>query len=254
MRPRATDVLATVWFGLVFIVTAPVAVVIATLLFVLGTPFDRQRRAVHAFLCRWTFDYLKINPFWQVRVDRKALPQGPCVLVANHQSAADVIATMGLRTQFKFVSKASLFELPAVGWVMKMAKYISLERGRPKSTSKMLQRCEDTLKQGISILMFPEGTYHARGTLLPFKLGAFMLAQTLRVPLVPVTLVGTNDLLEGDGPWMHGRARIQVTVLPAIPPEALGEDPAELAERVRQLFQRALGLVQDRNAEEETPT
>lgn len=232
---------ASLWFWFVFAVTSPLCFVLATLLFLVTAPFDPDRRALHAFVTRWTFQYLRAWPLWRVRVTgREHLPQDACVLIANHQSMADVVAAMGLFYPFKFVSKSSLFSLPLVGWMMRMLRYVSLERGRHGSTRKMMDDCRFWLRRGMSVLIFPEGTYSERPELLPFKRGAFALAQEEQVPLVPVLIRGTRDLVEGDGPWMRARARIEVEVLPPVMPEALDVDPQALADRLREQMGAAL--------------
>lgn len=233
--------LSTFWFWLVFALTAPLVFAGGVLLFVVTAPFDKQRRAIHAYVCALAFNYLRVNPFWRTAVmGRERLPQGPCVLVANHQSMADVIAVMGIHHPFKFVSKASLFGVPVVGWMMRMAKYIAVERGKPSSMQQMMEECRMWLRAGMSVLLFPEGTYATGDRMLPFKRGAFQLAISEKVPLVPVVLQGTRDVVIEDGPWMSPRARVTITVLEPICVSALGDDDAELSQRVRAVFEAAL--------------
>jgi 1-acyl-sn-glycerol-3-phosphate acyltransferase len=233
--------LCTAVFWLVFLVFGPLEFLAGVLLLLVTLPFDPNRRAIHALICRWTFLYIRIFPSWRIQVTgRELLPEGPAVLVANHQSMADVVAVMGLKHPFKFVSKASLFNLPLVGWMMRMARYVSLERGRPRSTQRMMEACRRWLWRGVPVLLFPEGTYGTRGRMLPFKRGAFLLAIEEKVPLVPVALTGTTELVEGDGPWLSPRANIRITVLPPIPPAELGEDPDALSQLVRARLEAAL--------------
>lgn len=233
--------LVTAVFWLVFLVLGPLEFLAGVALLLVTLPFDPDRRALHALICHWTFLFLRIFPSWRIQViGRELLPRGPAVLVANHQSMADVVAVMGLKHPFKFVSKASLFSLPLVGWMMRMAKYVSLERGRPRSTQRMMEACRGWLKRGVAVLLFPEGTYSTGGQMLPFKRGAFLLAIEEKVPLVPVALAGTTELVEGDGPWMSPRANVRITVLPPIPPAELGEDADALAQRVRARLETAL--------------
>src|SRR5919202_6964810 len=117
-RLTAGAVVTTAWFWIVFAATAPVGFVLGIAVLLLTAPWDADRRLLHAFICRWTFNYLRLSPLWRATVHGRArLPRGPCVLVANHQSMADPAAAMGLFYPFKFVSKASLFSLPAVGWL-----------------------------------------------------------------------------------------------------------------------------------------
>ena len=234
-------IVTTVWFWTVFAVTAPLCVVLGTLVFLVTLPFDPDRRVIHALICRWTFNYLRVSPLWQARVTgRERIPAGPVVFVANHQSMADVVAAMGLFHPYKFVSKASLFSLPLVGWMMRMAKYVSLERGRHGSTRAMMDTCRDWLRRGMPVLIFPEGTYSGGDMLLPFKVGAFVLAIEAGVPIVPVVLKGTAKLIQGDGPWMNARSDIRIEVLPPVPADELGSDAVVLTARVKAAFEAAL--------------
>ena len=233
--------LVNVLFWSIFAVTAPLGVVIGFLLAATTAPFDADRRLIHSFICRFVFSYLRLNPLWQVRVEgRERISDRPSVLVANHQSMADIVACMGLFRQYKFVSKVSLFSLPLVGWMMRLAKYVRLERGSVRSTQQMVDRCRFWLRRGISVLFFPEGTYGTGGELLPFKRGAFLLAIQERVPLIPVLIEGTPNLVIEDGPWFNPRCAIRVSVLPPIEPAQLGDSEAELAQRVRVLFEQGL--------------
>jgi 1-acyl-sn-glycerol-3-phosphate acyltransferase len=228
-------------FWIIFAITAPVGAALGLVIAVASAGFDPNRRVIHAFICRFVFSYLRLNPLWRVRIEgRERISDRPSVIVANHQSMADVVACMGLFRQFKFVSKASLFSLPLVGWMMRLAKYVSLERGKVRSTQLMLDRCRDWLRRGMSVLFFPEGTYGTDGQLLPFKRGAFLLAIQERVPLVPVMIQGTSGLVVEDGPWFNPRCAIRVCVLPPIEPEQLGDSDEELARRVRRLFEEQL--------------
>lgn len=240
-RPSLASIAVTIPFWLVVGLTAPVLFVVAALIFLVTAPFDANRRFLHGYVCRVCHGYLRLNPCWRVRVEgRQHIPEGAVVLVANHQSLADVVAAMGLFRQFKFVSKASLFSLPIVGWAMLMLRYVRLERGRPHSTRRMLETCRMWLRRGVPVLMFPEGTYAPGAALLHFKPGAFLLAIEERIPVVPVLLCGTRDLVVEDGPWMAARAKVSVRVLAPIrlPAEA---DATGTAATFREMFARELG-------------
>lgn len=206
------------------LLTLPVGYALAVVLLVVTMPFDRHRVALHHFVTGWCHLYLRFWPGWRVRVEgREKLPKGPCVLVANHQSMADILALMGLRTTFKFVSKASLFRVPLVGWMMRRLQYVSLDRGKQGSHGDLLVVCGALLEAGQKVLIFPEGTYASGPERLPFKRGAFRLAQRAQVPLVPIVIEGTGALVFEDGPWFSptGRATVRVMdPLPPPPPEA----------------------------------
>ena len=240
-RPSPASAAVTVAFWMVVGLTMPLLFLAAALLFAVTAPFDPDRRVLHAFVCWSCHAYLHVNPLWRVRVEgRERIPRGASVLVVNHQSMADVAACMGLHRPFKFVSKASLFSLPVVGWAMKMLRYVRLERGRPHSTRAMLDQCRHWLRRGMSVLMFPEGTYAPGAALLHFKPGAFVLARDERVPMVPVLISGTRDLVVGDGPWMAPRVNIRIRVLDPVDFPA-GADAVQVATAMRERFARELG-------------
>jgi len=240
-RPSPASAAVTVAFWVVVGLTMPLLFLVAALLFAVTAPFDPDRRVLHAFVCWSCHAYLHVNPLWRVRVEgRERIPRGASVLVVNHQSMADVAACMGLHRPFKFVSKASLFSLPVVGWAMKMLRYVRLERGRPHSTRAMLDQCRHWLRRGMSVLMFPEGTYAPGAALLHFKPGAFVLARDERVPMVPVLISGTRDLVVGDGPWMAPRVNIRIRVLDPVDFPA-GADAVQVATAMRERFARELG-------------
>ncbi|MGO8968211.1 MAG: lysophospholipid acyltransferase family protein [Myxococcaceae bacterium] len=232
-KPSLASVVVTLLFGAVLLVTAPLCVLLGLLLLLVTFPFDRDRGALHALVCHWTFGYLRLNPLWRVRVEgRERLPQGAAVLVANHQSLADVVVAMGLFHPYKFVSKVSLFRLPLVGWMMHLIRHIPLHRGRPGSTRAMLETSRHWLRRGMAVFFFPEGTYAEGEQLLPFRSGAFLLAIEEQVPVVPIFIEGTRRLVDGDGPWLGPRADVRVRVLePRVPPK--DADAQQVADAVR---------------------
>ncbi|HZH79184.1 MAG TPA: lysophospholipid acyltransferase family protein [Archangium sp.] len=231
----------TVCFWLVFLLTAPVLFTLGLVLFLVAYPVDPDRRWLHALVCRWCFWlWLHVSPGWRTRIEgRELLPSGPCVLVANHQSAMDILAAMGLFHPYKFVAKSSLFSIPIVGWMMSLLGYVPITRGSSSSLVQLLEPCRFWLRRGMPVLIFPEGTY-SQGELLRFKRGAFQLALEEHVPVVPIVIEGTRQLLDGDGPLMNTRASIRVRVLPPLPPESFGPDSVVLSDQVRGLFLDAL--------------
>ncbi len=237
-KPSLASVAVTLLLALVLLVTAPVCVVLGLLLLLLTFPFDTDRRLLHAFVCRWTFAYLRLNPAWRVQIHgRERLPKGPAVLVANHQSLADIVVAMGLFHPYKFVSKVELFRVPLLGWMMHLIRHIPLHRGRPRSTLAMLELSRAWLRRGMAVFFFPEGTYSEGEQLLAFKSGAFLLAIEEQVPVVPILLEGTHALVAGDGPWLAVRADVRLTVLPPRVP-APDADAQALADAVRAELQR----------------
>ncbi len=243
MKPRLTfgTVLVTAVFWTLFAVTAPIATLLTFLIRAVTAPFDPDRKWPHLFVCHYSVALLRFNPFWDLQViGREKLPEGPAVLVANHSSMADIPVCMALFREFKFVSKHSLFNLPLVGWCMRLIRHVSVDRASASAMGRMMADCQRWLSRGVKVLIYPEGTYSADGKLLPFKRGAFSLAVAGQLPLVPIVLEGTRSLVVEDGPWMFPRCRIRVRVLDPILPAQFGGDDAALAKEVRALFEREL--------------
>lgn len=197
---------------------------------------DRRRRWFHLLtVCFWGWAVYAFNPFWSLKVEgREKLPMdGRAVLVPNHDSLADVLVCAALFRPFKFVSKKSVFEVPVLGWGMRMAGYIPLVRGDKASIKQMFQDCRDELAGGVPILMFPEGTRSEDGTVRPFKDGAFQLAVDTDSPVYPIILAGTRDALPKHGFVAPLESHVRVRVLDPVDPAEFGHNVARLREHVR---------------------
>jgi 1-acyl-sn-glycerol-3-phosphate acyltransferase len=160
----------------------------------------------------------KLVPLWRLRVD--GIPAGgleaPCVLVGNHQSLADIPLISHLPWEMKWVAKRSLFRLPLIGWMMRMAGDIPLDRGDARSGARSLLRAARYLRQGCPVMFFPEGTRSADGGVGRFRDGAFRLALRERVNVIPIAIEGSRACLPKHS-WRFGAARaIRVRVLPPI--------------------------------------
>ncbi len=213
---------------------------IAVLIWALTAPFDRRRRALHQFTCFWASLYTWLNPAWRVTIHGRDLvkPDTTYMFVANHLSLLDILVLFRLFYDFKWVSKEAIFKVPAIGWNMRMNKYIPLKRGDRDSVVVMLARCRETLAQGSSIMMFPEGTRSHDGQMRAFKTGAFELAVEAQVPIVPIAIQGTSDALPKHGFVLQGRHAITVTVLPPFEP---GESAADASARARAQIAAVVG-------------
>ncbi len=192
---------------------------VALLIWACTAPFDQKRTALHRFTCFWGSIYTWTNPAWNVTISgrERIEPGRTYVLVANHLSLLDILVMFRLFRDFKWVSKAEIFKVPAVGWNMSLNRYIPLKRGNRESIKEMMSACETTLGRGSSIMMFPEGTRSKTGELRDFKPGAFELARKTETAVVPLVIRGTHDALPKHGFVLRGRHSISVTVLPEVP-------------------------------------
>ena len=230
-----------------FIVVSSVALFpIAILLWVTTRPFDRRLVVLHRFTCFWASLYTWFNPAWRVRIEgrEKIRPDVAYVMVANHQSLLDILVLFRLFVHFKWVSKIENFRVPFVGWNMSLNRYIKLRRGDRASIDEMMVACEQALRQGNSVMMFPEGTRSVDGRLRPFKHGAFTLAQRTGAPLLPIVVQGTAQALPKRGFVLQGRHTICIRVLDAIPFPSFAQTPVEtFMHSVRERFATELGEV-----------
>ena len=155
---------------------------------------------------------------------------------SNHQSLGDILVLFGLWRPFKWVSKASNFNIPFIGWNMRLNRYVQLVRGDKESIAAMMRTCEEWLRRGVPLLLFPEGTRSPDGQVKAFKDGAFRLSIAERVPVIPIALAGTGDILPKHGWVLRGMAHCRVRVLPPVNPAPFGEDVAAFRDHVRTLI------------------
>jgi 1-acyl-sn-glycerol-3-phosphate acyltransferase len=136
----------------------------------------------------------------------------------------------------KWLSKAELFRIPVMGWLMHLAGDVPVKRGFGPSAIEAMARCREVLSSKVSVMIFPEGTRSPTANLLPFKDGAFRLAIDAGVPILPLALHGTGNALPKHD-WRFGQSTAVVEVLP--PVETSGLTPADvpaLKERVRAMI------------------
>ncbi len=157
--------------------------------------FDGSGRIIHTLARLWGREYLAVSGI-QVRCKgAEHVPNSPCVFMCNHQSALDIYTLLvAIPVPFKWVAKQELFRIPIVGWTMKRAGYISLDRENPREAVKAIEEAAGKIRGGMNIVVFPEGTRSEDGVLLPFKKGVFTLALRAGVPIVPLGIRGSSEL------------------------------------------------------------
>jgi len=237
---------AWAWFttGLIVLVWLPLMAV----LFVVTVPFDRSRYVVGRWFRIAAMLVAKTNPFWKFRISGVSIddPRRPYVVVANHESFADILLISYLPWEMKWVSKAEFFRIPVVGWEMRLAGDIPLRRGSPTSAGQAMADARNALRRKVSVMFFPEGTRSPTGELLPFKDGAFRLAIKAGVPILPLAVAGTGTALPKHD-WRFGRAVAEVEVLPPVETAGLTlKDAAALKNQVRDLIEQARARSRER--------
>jgi 1-acyl-sn-glycerol-3-phosphate acyltransferase len=199
---------------------------------------DPLRRRTGRWFRRLGRALARINP-WRLRVSgRENLKEGQVyVIVSNHQSLADIPALSHLKTDTKWLAKAELFRLPAIGWMMRMAGDIPVERSDRRRAARSLLQCARCLREGCSVVFFPEGTRSPNGEVLPFNDGPFQLAIRERVPVLPIVVEGSAGVLPRSS-WLFGPAQeVQVRILPAVNTEGRSvSETADLQVSVRRMI------------------
>jgi len=197
------------------------------------TFWDSKRRLLHRFTSYWGSHYLAWAPFAEVRVEgrERVVGGGPYVYVVNHQSMVDILAVFAIHLPFLWVSKIENFFVPFLGWNMWLNGYVALRRGSLPSILRMIRSCLAKIGKGHSLCVFPEGTRSPDGTIKSFYRGAFWLASRASVPIVPVVIDGTGDIIK------KKRLRIvpgpvRVHILEPIDPRSVGYDSRALRDVV----------------------
>lgn len=225
-----------------YFVTATVAIFLFVLMlvahpFVLS--FDRYRRKAHHLIAK-TWASLTITPFFKVEVEgleHLPGPNTPAVYVSNHQSFLDIFTLLTLGRCFKFISKTSIFLYPVIGWAMFLMGVIPLKRMDSRSQLDCLKRCMDLIRGGASVFFFPEGTRSKDGRLGTFKKGAFSVATKTGVPVVPMTIMGTGNIMPVGKEGLLNPGSVKVVVHPPL----VGNDAQELCNQARSVIADALG-------------
>lgn len=221
-----------VWFtGICYvIITFPLTLAA----WIITLPFDRKRTIVHMVLMYESLLLVLLIPFWKIRIEGrdKAVSGKTYVFISNHQSMLDILIVNCLRYRYKWISKIENFNVPVIGWYLRMAEYITVNRGNEESKLEMLEKSDEYLKKGISLMLFPEGTRSLNREIGFFKRGAFQLALEAGVPILPILIDGTGGILPKHGLIFGNGRHIRIRVLDPVEPVDFGTDnPDYLASR-----------------------
>lgn len=190
-----------------------------------------------------------LNPLWKFRISgaMPADPRRPYVVVSNHESFVDILLISHLPWEMKWLSKAELFKIPVLGWLMHLAGDIPVDRGSARSAAEAMVRCKEILKQKVSVIIFPEGTRTTTDEMLPFKDGAFRLAIDNNIPILPLAVNGAATALRKHD-WRLGRSVAEVCVLQPVEVEGMTRaDIGTLRDRVREMIANQRDVMRERN-------
>jgi 1-acyl-sn-glycerol-3-phosphate acyltransferase len=158
----------------------------------------------------------------------------PYVFMANHLSTVDIWALfVALPVPVRMIAKKQLAAIPLFGWGMWAGRFIFIDRHNAAAARRTIDHAAQRIREGTSVLLFPEGTRSRDGQLQPFKKGGFHLAMDAGAPIVPVALRGTRELMPR-GSLRLKPGRVSVIIGEPISTEGLDSDDRNaLLERVR---------------------
>ena len=162
--------------------------------------FDKEGSILHAFARNWSKLILKTisSPVKIIGLE-KINTSRTHVYAVNHASALDIpVLYACLPFQFRIVHKKELLSYPIVGWHLKRSGQVCVDQQNPAKSVGQIKSAVRTLKNGMPLVIFPEGGRSADGKIQPFLPGAFFLAIKAQVDVVPIALAGTHELLPMD--------------------------------------------------------
>jgi 1-acyl-sn-glycerol-3-phosphate acyltransferase len=197
--------------------------------------FDRTGRVAHHIARLWGRAFIissgiKVNIIGAENI----VKDGPQIFISNHQGYFDIFSyTAYFPVQLRWIAKKELFKIPFVGWAMRAARYVSINRQVKKSAIRSIQEAVRLLNDGFSVVIFPEGTRSYDGKMLPFKRGSLIMINKTDAPVVPVTISGSYNIIRKKSLKIH-RGEINIMIDEPIYTSSMDkEEKGALLEKIR---------------------
>lgn len=244
-------------FYLWFLATFLPITILCALLVILLAPFWPKKHGAKLRRIAEAWGWLGIRvTFCPIYVyGREKIPNKPGIIISNHQSLFDILAGLGFYpVDFLFLSKAEVFKIPLVGPAMRKVGYIPVNRSSPRQAARSLDTVAERIRENNRVLIYPEGTRSKNArNLLPFKAGAFQVAEKHSFPIFPIVLYGTQETRPMSSNVLLFPHRIAIQVLdPILPTDELHPANAEskLSEKekmtgIRELVSKAYNQLAD---------
>ena len=171
--------------------------IIVAVVTIIVSPFDRKGRITH-YLSKYFGGGILLIAGVKVETEglEKLNASDNYIFISNHLSYFDIpILMKAIPNNVRFIYKDSLTKIPILGWGMYLGKYIPINRDNVREAMKSLKKAAERIQNGISVVIFPEGTRSMDGTPGEFKRGMFVMADEAKVPLVPTTIIGSNSIM-----------------------------------------------------------
>jgi len=213
-----------------------------SLTMVLASLMDRRARIPYRLGRMWCKAVLFLSGI-EVKVSggEKLDANQAYVFMANHQSNIDIPALMVALDNFQLclVAKRNLLRIPGFGWGLWACRMITIDRGSLRGAKSSIEQARQKLKDGVSIVVFPEGTRSTDGRLLPFKRGGFVIAHNAQAAIVPITIRGSRERL-ARGSWRVAPGMVEIIINEVVPHDEPTDDSRNLARRVREIIGSSL--------------
>jgi 1-acyl-sn-glycerol-3-phosphate acyltransferase len=191
MRSKLFDLLLAFWTAL-FGLAVPV-------LWLCGSPEPAIRAATRLWVHGALLGLKHVVGLQYVELGREHIPNEPCLIVANHQSTWETLASLLLFPDVAIVAKQELLAIPVFGWYLRHSPMIVIDRETgPKALREMVQQSQTALSEGRCVLVFPEGTRRPVADPVTFKRGAELLYAKLGVPVLTMALNSGHFWSPGD--------------------------------------------------------
>ena len=227
------------WFIISSIIFTPILLV----LWAVTVLFDKRLIILHQFSCFWGAQYIWMNPLWKLQIEgrKKISNKQASLIISNHQSLADIIIIYSLFRHFRWTSKTGNFRIPFVGWVLFFNRSVEIRRNSSSAYGDFRKDALKSLKEGSSLVMFPEGTRSRNGKLGKFREGAFRLAHEAKCDIIPMVLDGSAAAIPQKGWVLTGKQNMSLRVLDAVPYEQYKDlSPSETAHFFREMIKKEL--------------
>ena len=208
-------------------------------------PLTRDHAASAWAMRNWSRDCMKGARIAFEAHGTQNVPEGGFVYASNHQSLLDVTVLGGtLPGDFRWAAKRSLMKIPFLGWHLKLAGHVPVDRdGGKRAAAEVIKRFEAVLRAGKPLLVFPEGTRSEDGEVKDFKNGGFYAAVRANAPVVPVALDGAAELMSkgslDTGTYASQNRRVVVMIGKPIEPPTDGTEKSRV-ERLRDCTREAV--------------
>lgn len=221
-----------IWNGIVLLVLVWLPVVAIVWLF----DRDPVRYRTGKVFRKLGYAISRINPNWKISIEgqKEIDDRRPYIVVCNHLSNADIPLISNLPWEMKWVAKKELFNLPVLGWMMKMSQDISVDRQSSNKRIGVFKKSVYYLDRKCSVMFFPEGTRSRDGKLKRFSPGAFDLAIRENIPILPMVIDGTQECLPTKT-WVFTKdVYVNLKILPPVSTQDMDrEDAVELMMNIR---------------------